>query len=329
MPALLIGADARIRSANGPARDLFGDALDARHHGIVLRQPEILAAIAEVLRGGPGQQVRHTIAAPGHELVHEVTVSPVASGAGQGALCVFQDRTDSEQTGQMRRDFVANVSHELRTPLTSLLGFIETLRGAARDDPAARDRFLTIMAAEAERMNRLVRDLLHLSRVEAEERRPPTTRHDLAALIRSAVAALRPMAEARGVRFDLIGLDAPRPMLADADQITQLVTNLVENAVKYGGTDGVVTVRLHQTPGPRGDLVQIDITDQGDGIEAQHIPRLTERFYRIDGHRSRQQGGTGLGLAIVKHIAQRHRGRLRIDSEPGRGSTFSVVLPLT
>ena len=323
LAAILIGQNERIVEANDTALTLLGAAIVGRHHGFALRQPEVLDAIAAALQRGEASVVRHVTPGPSHEVVYRVSVSVV----GSGAMCLFQDISDQEQAEQMRRDFVANVSHELRTPLTSLLGFIETLRGAAKDDVAARARFLGIMATEAERMNRLIRDLLHLSRVEAQERQRPATRHDLAALIRSAVLSLHPMAEAAGIELDCAGLDAPVMVFVDPDQMMQVVTNLVENAIKYGASGKVVRIALSRDTGPRGPLVRLDVTDHGDGIDPLHIPRLAERFYRVDGHRSREKGGTGLGLAIVKHIAHRHRGRLVIDSTPGKGSVFSVLLP--
>ncbi len=215
-------------------------------------------------------------------------------------------------------------------PLTALLGFIETLKGAARDDPAARDRFLSIMAREAERMNRLVRDLLSLSRVEAEERVRPTARIDIVANIHAAVAALRQLSDSAGVTVAVEGEPGPVIVAADADQMTQVFQNLIENGVKYGGAGKRVTVRIAREERDislRGPAVRIDVIDEGEGIDPIHLPRLTERFYRVDSHRSREQGGTGLGLAIVKHIVNRHRGRFRIESEKGKGSTFSVILP--
>jgi two-component system phosphate regulon sensor histidine kinase PhoR len=244
-------------------------------------------------------------------------------------LCAFEDITEAEKIGQMRRDFVANVSHELRTPLTALLGFIETLQGPARDDAAARARFLGIMAREAMRMNRLVRDLLSLSRVEAEERVRPTDRVDIAAIMASVATTLRPMAEAAGVALVLEGTEAPAVVTADADQMTQVLHNLVENAVKYGSAGKLVTMTLQhlpEAPALRGPALSITVADRGEGIDPIHLPRLTERFYRVDSHRSREGGGTGLGLAIVKHIVNRHRGRLRIDSEKGQGTTFTILL---
>ena len=323
LPALMVGADERISGCNGTALALLGAGLVGRHHAFVLRQPEVLAAISKAMVNRQMAEARHVIPGPSHEVIHRLTAAPV----GRSVLCTFEDLSDREQMDAMRRDFVANVSHELRTPLTSVLGFIETLRGPAREDSAARDRFLGIMQTEAERMVRLVRDLLHLSKVEAQERQRPTDRHDVARLIYSAAQSLRPMADAAKIRLVLVGLDDPVEIFADPDQITQLATNLIENAIKYGGPNKEVIVTLSHESGLRGPKVRLAVKDQGEGIDSFHLPRLAERFYRIDGHRSREKGGTGLGLAIVKHIAQRHRGRLVIDSVPGEGSTFSVLLP--
>jgi two-component system phosphate regulon sensor histidine kinase PhoR len=323
LAAILIGRNQQIEQANDAAIALLGPAIIGRHHGFALRQPEVLGAISAALLRGETSVARQVLPGPSHEVVHRVSVSPV----GTGAMCLFQDISDQEQSEQMRRDFVANVSHELRTPLTSLLGFIETLRGPAKDDPVARARFLGIMATEAGRMNRLISDLLNLSRVEAQERQRPSTRHDLTALIRSAILSLRPMAESVGVTLDYVGLEEPVLVFVDQDQVLQVVTNLVENAIKYGASGKLVRIDLARQTGPRGPLVRLSVTDHGEGIDPLHIPRLAERFYRVDGHRSREKGGTGLGLAIVKHIAHRHRGRLVIESKLGEGSTFSVILP--
>lgn len=326
LPLIAIGPDERIVAANPAAQALFGQGIEGRHHLLTLRQPALQTAIAAALADGVTGTARHVIPGPSQDVVYRVTVAPVPPGH---ALLTFEDVTEAEQMGQMRRDFVANVSHELRTPLTALLGFIETLKGAARDDPAARERFLGIMEREASRMNRLISDLLHLSRVESEERVRPTAQVDLAALVAGAIATLRPVAEAGRVTIDRSGEPGPLPLPGDADQITQVLVNLIENAVKYGGSGGTVTVHIAREQLPRGPGLRVDVVDRGDGIDPLHIPRLTERFYRVDGHRSREQGGTGLGLAIVKHIVQRHRGRMRIESERGKGSVFSVILPET
>lgn len=328
-PALLIDRANRIVAANALAKTMFGFGIEGRHYVLAMRQPALLAAIDDALLRGQSGQARYVVTGPAREISYRARVSPVAGESQQGALCVFEDITDAEQMGQIRRDFVANVSHELRTPLTALLGFIETLRGAARDDPPARERFLGIMEREAGRMNRLVRDLLHLSRVEAEERVRPTEQVDVVALITMVVAALKPVADAASVTVQMLGDTGPIKLPADPDQITQVFHNLIENAIKYGSAGKLVTVRVTRDahdPGLRGPAVRIEVTDCGEGIDAQHLPRLTERFYRVDSHRSREKGGTGLGLAIVKHIVNRHRGQFRIESELGKGSVFSVIL---
>ena len=261
-----------------------------------------------------------------------------APGPGPGpgarlALVIFHDSTQIENLGRMRRDFVANVSHELKTPLTAVLGFIETLRTSARDDPAARERFLTIMEREAQRMNRLVSDLLSLSRVEDEERVRPRSRIDLAPLVRRTLSTLKAVIENSGARIELQGLDGPVVVPGDDDQLQQVLGNLIENAIKYGKPRGRVRIELgapDATPDPilGVPVAWIAVSDEGEGIDPLHLPRLTERFYRVDTHRSRASGGTGLGLAIVKHIVSRHRGRLIVESTPGEGSRFTVVLPL-
>jgi two-component system phosphate regulon sensor histidine kinase PhoR len=259
-------------------------------------------------------------------------------GARHPLLLHFTDITHLREAEEMRRDFVANVSHELRTPLTAVLGFIETLRGAAKDDPAARDRFLSIMEDEARRMNRLVSDLLSLSRVESEERMRPSDLVDIGAVLKGTVAAMRPTAELSGneivltsaIGSDAEGAEARGLIQGDRDQLMQVFLNLTENALKYGGPDRQVDLKLTREEGTgslKGKVIRVDVTDRGDGVDPQHVPRLTERFYRVDTHRSRAMGGTGLGLAIVKHIVNRHRGRLRITSEKGKGSTFSVLFP--
>lgn len=322
MPVVVIDRDGRIEAANVPAVDLLGEALVGRLYLTAFRQPALAACVDAALTGGQAG-VSRFLQQGGR--VFRVTVTPVP----QGVVCAFEDVSEQEQIGQMRRDFVANVSHELRTPLTALLGFIETLQGAARDDRVARTRFLAIMEREAGRMNRLVGDLLSLSRVEAGERVRPTSTVDLSAVLARVVADLRPVAEAAQVEVR-VAAGGQALVQADLDQMVQVLTNLIENAIKYGGNNKVVTVTLcHEARDSvlRAAAFRIDVTDQGDGIDAIHLPRLTERFYRVDAHRSREKGGTGLGLAIVKHILNRHRGRLWITSERGLGSTFSVVLP--
>ncbi len=328
-PAFVVTRAERIVVVNAAARGLLGPNAEGRHYGMSLRQPSVVAVIEAALQRGEAGQGRFTVLGPSSESVYRLLVKPVSGDGEDGALCVFEDISDAEQMGQMRREFVANVSHELRTPLTALLGFIETLRGAAKDDPVARDRFLGIMEREAGRMNRLVSDLLHLSRVEAAERLRPAAAVDVVATLMTTVATLRAMTEAAGARVEVSGEPGPVMVPGDSDQLVQVFQNLIENAVKYGGPGGVVSITLRraQEPAIGGAVVVIAFTDQGEGIDALHIPRLTERFYRVDTHRSREKGGTGLGLAIVKHIVNRHRGRLRIESALGQGSTFTVILP--
>ncbi|PTV96930.1 two-component system phosphate regulon sensor histidine kinase PhoR [Rhodobacter aestuarii] len=332
-PILIISRAQRVVHANAGAEALLGEGLRDRALVTVLRQPALVDAVETVLGGGARQQVRLRLGPAGREGLVQVTVAPLKpSGEDEGALLLaFEDIIAVENAEAMRRDFVANVSHELRTPLTALMGFVETLRGAAKDDPVARDRFLAIMEREAGRMNRLVGDLLSLSRVESEERRRPTAQVDLGTVLRGAMQALAPVAEARQVALLREGLTADLKIPGDPDQLTQVFTNLIENAIKYGGAGGEVRLnvaRLDYEPVLRGPALQVTVADKGEGIEAIHLPRLTERFYRIDTHRSREQGGTGLGLAIVKHIISRHRGRMRVESEKGQGSRFIVILPL-
>jgi two-component system phosphate regulon sensor histidine kinase PhoR len=224
----------------------------------------------------------------------------------------------------MRADFVANASHELRTPLASLSGFIETLQGSARNDPQARERFLDIMKAQANRMARLIDDLLSLSRIELKAHVQPESQVDLAPIVRQVADGLLTLARDRGVE---IGIDLPpEPLMvrADRDELIRVFENLVENALKYGASGKRVDIALS----PTDNEALIAVRDYGPGIAPEHLPRLTERFYRVDVAESRAQGGTGLGLALVKHILHRHRARMTIDSAPGKGATFTVRLPL-
>jgi two-component system phosphate regulon sensor histidine kinase PhoR len=335
IPALVIGATSRIQLVNPAAQVLFGPALEGLQAAVFLRTPAFLDALDATLRTGGARDVRLTLPERGAGTGENVLLVHLASlpdlGGLPGALVTFADLTALEATEAMRRDFVANVSHELRTPLTALMGFIETLRGAAKDDPMARDRFLSIMEREAARMIRLVSDLMSLTRVEAEERRRPDEDVDLAALLKQVKATLRPRAQTDGVDLVLAGCDRVATVPGDHDQLVQVFHNLVENAVRYAASGKEVRLELtwlDREPMLRGPAWRVDVVDKGEGIDPVHLPRLTERFYRVDAHRSREQGGTGLGLAIVKHIVSRHRGRFKIDSTPGKGSKFSVILPV-
>ncbi|UYV39190.1 ATP-binding protein [Rhodobacteraceae bacterium D3-12] len=332
LPSILVARDERIVAVNEPGRALLGEAIIGRHHMTALRQPELLEAIQSCADTAKTCNARYLVRAEGgRDAIYLANCAWLDLSDLQGVLVSFEDRSHLEHADQMRRDFVANVSHELRTPLTSLLGFIETLRGPARDDASVRMRFLDIMQSEAARMERLVSDLLSLSRVESEQRVRPTEDVDLAALSRSVLHSLAPVAKEGGVQFVADVPDGEVILPGDEDQLRQVLSNLLENAVKYGGAGGNVTLSLRTVdydPSLRAPAVLLEVADEGAGMDPIHIPRLTERFYRVDSHRSREVGGTGLGLAIVKHIVTRHRGRLRIDSALGEGSRFSVLLPL-
>lgn len=333
MPALMVDQTERIIAANTDAKSLLSHNIKGRHFATILRQPQVIEAIEQSLRSKGPATTRHLSNDGAQDTTFEVQcryMEGVGAVAGGAVLAIFQDVTHLEQASQMRRDFVANVSHELRTPLTALMGFIETLRGPARDDTAARERFLQIMTDEANRMNRLVGDLLSLNRVESEERVRPKEQLELTGLLQSTLNSLKPLAEDAGVTLTLDAAHGPVSVIGDSDQLRQVFTNLIENAIKYGGSGGSVLVRLslsERDPATRGPAVRVLIIDKGPGIDSIHLPRLTERFYRADSHRSRQLGGTGLGLAIVKHIVNRHRGRLRVESDLGKGSVFTVILP--
>jgi two-component system, OmpR family, phosphate regulon sensor histidine kinase PhoR len=327
-PVIVLARDRTVRRANATARSAFGDDLPA-----VLRHPEVRGAIDRALATNQSQTAEIVLHAPVQRDLYATVVPmdpPLADG-GQ-ALVVLSDRTRERVVERMRADFVANVSHELRTPLASLIGFVETLRGPAADDPPAQQRFLEIMAEQGARMNRLIDDLLSLSRIELTEHQVPSEPLDLAELVRRMVAGFEPRLVERKVQLAM-RLDDDLPLVAgDADQMAQVLQNLLDNGLKYGRDSGVLSLDVvlaepgNRWPSRRGIVVAV--ADQGVGIAKEHLPRLTERFYRADKGRSRAVGGTGLGLAIVKHIVNRHRGQLLIESEVGKGTTVSVWLPV-
>lgn len=329
LPTLVIGRAEKVELLNGAAETLLGKNAVGRHFTTTLRHPELVDAVERSLLDRTSRRVSYQIVENGSDVFYDVHLQTVA---GSGLLLLsFQNATEIAQAEQMRRDFVANVSHELRTPLTAVMGFIETLQGSAKNDADARDRFLGIMAGEAERMNRLVGELLSLNRVEADQHVRPTALLDLRDVLRTMQGNLEPLARDNGVTLQWDSRQRPLHIIGDSDQLLQVFTNLVENAIKYGGADRMVDIVAQKSahdPVLRGPAIEIAICDQGPGIDPIHLPRLTERFYRADSHRSRELGGTGLGLAIVKHILNRHRGRLKIASQPGQGSQFIVVLPL-
>lgn len=323
-PALLVKGYVTI-AANSGARQLFGERVAESDLRLTLRHPAVLDAISDAnATGGRVQrEVSGLDAGAGTWIVYAVRVS-----AGQ-VLVVFDDVTQARMTERMRVDFVANASHELRTPLATLLGFIETLQGPAAEDQPARRRFLDIMEREAQRMLRLIEDLLSLSRIEIDKHVRPVSLMSLQGIVAEVGKTMAIRLEADGRHLDVNESPDLPLVVADRDQIFQVLQNLVANALKYGRSGTPITVVVHREPAnaEQPASVRVSVADVGDGIAAEHLPRLTERFYRVDSQRSRQMGGTGLGLAIVKHIVERHRGRLEIESRLGEGTRVSVLLP--
>jgi len=330
-PLLVLDADMALRRSNEAARSAYGADIQA-----VLRHPELRAAIGRAIAGGTVSTADITLPVPVTRTVR-ATVVPMDKAIGEqtmggdgGCVVLLADRTRETMIERTRADFVANVSHELRTPLTSLIGFTETLLGPAADDPPARRRFLGIMAEQGARMNRLIDDLLSLSRIELTEHQPPAGTVDFTEMLPRLAAGFETRLAARHVTLETrIEPDVPA-VTADPDQMEQVLRNLLDNALKYGRDNSTITLSLyHAAPGgrfPSRPGVVVAVADMGIGIPREQLPRLTERFYRVDRGRSRAAGGTGLGLAIVKHIVNRHRGQLLIDSEEGAGTTVSVWL---
>jgi two-component system phosphate regulon sensor histidine kinase PhoR len=330
-PLIVLGPDRAVRRANEAARLAFGTELAA-----VLRHPDLRGAIDRAMASGEKRPHSAEVSVP-VPVPREVQATVVKLNAplagGRGALVVLSDRTRERAVERMRADFVANASHELRTPLASLIGFIDTLRGPAADDPPAQARFLDIMAEQAGRMNRLIDDLLSLSRIELTEHQMPAEAVSLADLVTRMLASFEIRLKERRITLDLwMAPDVPA-VVGDPDQLEQVLQNLFDNAVKYGREGGLIRVALEVVAAggkyPARHGVVLSVADDGAGISREHLPRLTERFYRVDTGRSRAIGGTGLGLAIVKHVVNRHRGVLLIESEEGRGTSFSVWLPIS
>jgi two-component system, OmpR family, phosphate regulon sensor histidine kinase PhoR len=333
-PLILLDERRQIVRANAQATAFVGTISRPRDLSVALRNPAVLAAADAVLRGKPAEVVDFGLAVPiERQLRARIARTARRSLDGAVAVLTLHDITELKRAEQMRADFIANASHELRTPLATLLGFIETLRGPARDDAEARERFLVIMQDQASRMTRLVEDLLSLSRIELNEHVMPKEQVALGPLLRRVIEALELRASERRTRMQLVLPPDLPEVLGDHDEIAQVFQNLVVNAIKYGraGTEITIsakTVLRSTVDGDAGPVqfVSVAVRDQGEGIAREHLPRLTERFYRVDTARSREMGGTGLGLAIVKHILNHHRGFLEIESAPGTGSVFTVFL---
>lgn len=315
-PVLLVAAEGVVARANAAARTLLGQHILGQDVRVAIRHP---AAAGPLASTGEQPATTHLVGLGTRDQRWEMRVARLSDGRRMVELI---DQTDSYATERMRVDFVANASHELRTPLASLIGYIETLSEDAGDDPDTRGRFLRIMHGEASRMARLIEDLMSLSRIEAEKYRLPDDEVEMGPLILRVCEELG--ATAGGRADDLVAdVDAGVSVRGDGVQLSQLLHNIVGNALKYGRPDTPVRVSLRE----EGSMVRIAVSDEGEGIAPEHIPRLTERFYRVDSGRSRAMGGTGLGLAIVRHIVERHRGRFDIASAVGKGTTVTVMLP--
>jgi two-component system phosphate regulon sensor histidine kinase PhoR len=332
-PAIVLDRDGRVIAFNSAATTIAPALRRGEPALITLRMPELVDAIRRASKRREAQRVEFFERVPldrwFEAFVTPVRLSGVSDGQSDVLLMTFNDLTPLRRVEEMRADFIANASHELRTPLAALLGFIETLQGPAKGDPAAREKFLAIMQGQATRMARLIDDLLSLSRIELNAHLHPNTPVDLAPIVRQVVDGLQMLARDRGVDIKISTPEAPLVVFGDRDELIRALENLVENALKYGAAGKRVDVAF--TPGQTRagtPEARIAVRDYGPGIAPEHLPRLTERFYRVDVADSRSQGGTGLGLALVKHVLNRHSGRLTIESTLGSGATFTMHLPL-
>jgi two-component system phosphate regulon sensor histidine kinase PhoR len=326
-PAIVLGPDGRVIAFNAPAASIAPALQRGEPASIVLRMPDLVNAIRRAGETHEVQRVEFFERVP-LDRWFEAFVTPIRLGSDGLVVMTFNDLTPWRRVEEMRADFVANASHELRTPLAALLGFVETLQGPAKNDPAAREKFLAIMQAQATRMARLIDDLLSLSRIELNAHVKPDKPVDLVPIARQVVDGLQMLAHDRGVEIDVALPAAAVVVAGDRDELIRALENLVENALKYGARGKRVEVTLARSESAGAPEAQLTVRDYGPGIAREHLPRLTERFYRVDATDSRAQGGTGLGLALVKHILNRHGGRLAIESTPGEGASFRMHLPL-
>lgn len=327
-PFIMLDDSGIILSHNRQATELTGQDMIGQHLSRHIRAPAVLEAIERVVDSGVPDQVHYERRTGGGRLF-EVFITPVAAlnvAQVPAVTVLLRDLSTQQKLEKMRADFVANASHELRTPLASMTGFIETLQGSARNDAKAREKFLGRMLEQAHRMRRLIDDLLSLSRIEMNLHRTPSDQVDMSEVARYSAELLAARASEAGCE---IRVDAQPGMIVDGerDELIQITQNLIENAIKYGTTERGADVSVSNNT-KRG-RIELAVTDYGAGIDPQHLPRLTERFYRVSVQESRSGGGTGLGLAIVKHIALRHRGSLDITSRKGEGSIFKITLPVS
>jgi two-component system, OmpR family, phosphate regulon sensor histidine kinase PhoR len=339
LPDILImtNDDKMVVRTNRAARNIFGQNLAHRPLREIIPNEQLMNVITAVIEDLQGQEVEFHMEEPLAKDFHAIIERfPIPSEGGISIVITLTDITQQKRIQRMRADFVANASHEIRTPLASIIGFIETLRGPAKDDANARDEFLKVMADQAERMSKLVNDLLSLSKIEMNAHTSPTSKVDLLRIVRSEKQHFEWACKQKNVTLRLNLNDNLPPTRGDDEELAQVVRNLLGNAIKYtnADTEVVITTRLTSSL-PDDPMVRnlsraicFSVRDHGEGISKEHIPRLTERFYRVDTARTRKVGGTGLGLAIVKHVLNRHLGIMTIDSEEGQGSTFNVFLPV-
>jgi len=331
--AIVLDREGRVIAFNEMAISIASALRRGEPALIALRMPELVDAIRRAIRRHEPQRVEFFERVPldrwFEAFVTPVTLTLGAGGTADILVMTFNDLTPLRRVEEMRADFIANASHELRTPLAALLGFIETLQGPAKDDPVARDKFLGIMQGQATRMARLIDDLLSLSRIELNAHLQPSTPVDLAPIVRQVVDGLQMLARDRGVEIKVALPPDTLTVLGDRDELIRALENLIENALKYGAAGKRVDVTVGRAQTRAGlPEAHVSVRDYGPGISPEHLPRLTERFYRVDVADSRAQGGTGLGLALVKHVLNRHGGRLTIESTPGAGATFTMHIPL-
>jgi two-component system, OmpR family, phosphate regulon sensor histidine kinase PhoR len=332
-PAIVLDRDGRVIAFNAAAAAIAPSLRRGEPALITLRMPELVEAIRRAAASRTPQRVEFFERVPldrwFEAFVTPVRLANVGDARSDILLMTFNDLTPLRRVEEMRADFIANASHELRTPLAALLGFIETLQGTAKDDPVARAKFLAIMQGQATRMARLIDDLLSLSRIELNAHLQPNTPLDLSPIVRQVVDGLQTLARDRDVAIKVAALQDDLVVLGDRDELIRALENLVENALKYGAAGKRVDITLARSQTRAGaPEVRLGVRDYGPGIAPEHLPRLTERFYRVDVIDSRAQGGTGLGLALVKHVLARHGGRLSIESTLGEGATFTMHLPL-
>jgi two-component system phosphate regulon sensor histidine kinase PhoR len=326
-PSIVIDRRSVIVHLNGPAMRHFPAVTSGSPIAFTLRFPQLLAAIEAARLGAPQViELHQTIPT---ETWYRATVAELAPAdpIHAGVLVItLQSLTEAKRLESLRTDFIANASHELRTPLTSLVGFIDTLLGPAANDKEARERFLGLMRGQAARMAKLIEDLLSLSRIEMRQHMRPTAPVELGGLLREVVEGLSKLAEDSKTRLNLSLPEAPVAVSGDRDELYEVFENLIDNAIKYGADGDTIDISLSPDAGRPGFDVRVSVVDHGIGVAPEHVPRLTERFYRVDAESSRRKKGTGLGLAIVKHIVNRHHGQLAIKSEPGQGTRVDVLL---